>query len=124
MLSALGYAVLIPQKNEEEQSDDPKLYLKTTHAEATGRYSDNEFVVYNGSKVRLDLTPSCPSDIKAARETHASKIDDKGITKENIYFSSPSAAAGFVAGASINGRTNWKTEDGTTLKQLEEAKAK
>ncbi len=35
-------------------------------------------------------------------------------------FSSPSTAAYVVAGASVNGRDCWKTEDGRTLKQLQE----
>jgi hypothetical protein len=35
-------------------------------------------------------------------------------------FSSPSAAAAVVHGGGANGLTEWKTKDGTTLKELDE----
>ncbi len=39
----------------------------------------------------------------------------------DILFSSPSAAAGIIAGGAYNGREAWKDNDGTMLKELEEA---
>ena len=38
----------------------------------------------------------------------------------DVEFSSPSAAAVVVHGGNANGLTAWKTEDGKTLKQLDE----
>lgn len=35
-------------------------------------------------------------------------------------FSSPSTAAGVLLGRATNGRTDWKTKDGKTLKTLQE----
>ena len=35
-------------------------------------------------------------------------------------FTSPSMAADSVLGRSANGRTEWKTADGTTLKEIQE----
>jgi len=42
---------------------------------------------------------------------------------QDYEFSSPSAAAGTLIGANINGRDWWKTNDGATLKQLQEKAA-
>jgi hypothetical protein len=38
----------------------------------------------------------------------------------DVEFSSPSAAAVVIHGGSANGRTAWKSQDGQTLKQLDE----
>lgn len=45
--------------------------------------------------------------------------NDCYITKEDIYFKSPSAASDIVKGGSTNGRTEWKLSDGTTLNDYE-----
>lgn len=42
------------------------------------------------------------------------------ILNENQVFQSSSGASSFVLGGTSNGRTDWKTEDGKTLKQIEE----
>lgn len=39
---------------------------------------------------------------------------------KDAEFSSPSAAAAVVHGGGANGLTEWKTKDGTTLKELDE----
>ena len=46
------------------------------------------------------------------------------VFTQDQVFRSPSEAAGVVLGRSANGRTNWKTEDGVTLKKLQEETAK
>lgn len=38
----------------------------------------------------------------------------------DTQFTSPSVAAAVIEGGSANGLIEWKTEDGTTLKQLDE----
>ncbi|WEG37125.1 DUF4357 domain-containing protein [Amygdalobacter nucleatus] len=43
-----------------------------------------------------------------------------GVLTKNYLFNSPSYAASFVLGMTTNGRTDWKMEDGTTPKDLEE----
>ena len=51
------------------------------------------------------------------------EIIDGKLTK-NYLFNSPSYAAMFVLGMSRNGKIDWKREDGTTLKALEEKEMK
>ena len=49
-------------------------------------------------------------------------IDKDGflVFTKDAEFSSPSAAAAVIHGGSANGLTAWKTEDGKSLKQLDE----
>jgi hypothetical protein len=42
--------------------------------------------------------------------------NDKLILTKDFTFSSPSAASNFVLGRPSNGLTNWKKENGETLK--------
>jgi hypothetical protein len=42
------------------------------------------------------------------------------VFTKDAEFSSPSAAAVVIRGGSSNGLTSWRTEDGTSLKELDE----
>ena len=42
-----------------------------------------------------------------------------GILQKDKLFSSPSYAASFVLGRSINGKELWKTKEGLSLNELE-----
>lgn len=46
-------------------------------------------------------------------------VDENFILQDDVLLTSPSYAAMFVIGKSANGLTSWKTEDGKTLKNLE-----
>ena len=61
---------------------------------------------------------SIPVGIKKLRQT--TMIDEQGILQENVLLNSPSYAAAFVIGGHVNGLTEWKTEGGISLKELEE----
>ncbi|PKL22196.1 MAG: hypothetical protein CVV48_04020 [Spirochaetae bacterium HGW-Spirochaetae-4] len=51
------------------------------------------------------------------REKYKDIIDNSFVLSKEIRFTSPSAAAGFVGGASLNGNDYWVTDDGATLGQ-------
>ena len=38
--------------------------------------------------------------------------------QQMFFFDSPSAAAGFVGGASLNGKVKWIDDSGRTLKEI------
>jgi hypothetical protein len=85
-----------------------------------------EIIVTSGSKARLRTTPTIPKGTVAMRQM----LQDRGILKatqdhlifETEYtFSSPSAAAAVVTGASANGRVVWKLPDGRTYADWEDA---
>ncbi|MCA3351439.1 MAG: GIY-YIG nuclease family protein [Roseomonas sp.] len=84
-----------------------------------------EIIVTGGSKARLRTTPTIPKGTVAMRQM----LQDRGVLKpsqehlvfEGEYvFSSPSAAAAVVTGASANGRVVWKLPDGRTYADWED----
>ena len=99
-----------------------KLYLERTikkvgKVEATGSQTNEGFAVFQGSRISLTDDDTIPTVIKERRKN--ARIDEQGVLKEDMLFTSPSYAAMFVIGKSANGLTSWKTESGHTLKALE-----
>ncbi|MDD7593086.1 MAG: GIY-YIG nuclease family protein [Peptoniphilaceae bacterium] len=127
IIGALGYKVfepLISRKRPEEDAqepvdDEPLLYFKYRNIHATGKRTAEGFVVMAGSHISLTFTNSVPEGVVKNREKFSSSYSADGMLTKDLLFSSPSAAAGFVGGASLSGNAAWKTEDGKTLKQLE-----
>jgi len=89
--------------------------------EADCKQTVEGFVVLKGSHIELNDSDSIPPGIKEARQK--SKIDDDGVLQEDVLFKSPSYAAAFVIGGHANGLTEWKTDDGRTLKDIENSGA-
>lgn len=92
--------------------------MKTSKAEAKGRRTNEGFVVYKGALVSVNPTKSCPETINNLRERYSDRIKS-GMLQEDILFTSPSAAAGFVTYASANGMIMWLDKKGRTLKEIE-----
>lgn len=93
--------------------------LISSKCNAFGVRSPEGFVVFQGSKLARDPTPSCPDQIRLLRESLKGKINADSVLQEDVLFRSPSAAAGFVTFGSANGLLFWKTSDGKSLKELE-----
>lgn len=83
-----------------------------------------DFIVQAGSKARLRTTSTIPRGTTTLRST----LLEKGVLREdgkfllftsNFSFSSVSAAAAAVIGASANGRILWKLPDGSTYADWE-----
>ena len=89
--------------------------------EADCKQTVEGFVVLKGSHIELNDSDSIPPGIKEARQK--AKIDDGGVLQEDVLFKSPSYAAAFVIGGHANGLTEWKTDDGKTLKDIENSEA-
>ena len=85
--------------------------------EADGIQTSEGFVVLQGSHISPVDDDTIPATIRERRKD--APIDENGILKEDMIFSSPSGAATFVIGKSSNGLTRWKTADGKTLKIIE-----
>lgn len=98
---------------------EPILHFNRPSLKATGRRTSEGFVVLKGSAVSQDLQPSCPKHVKKLRERNKAKISESHILSEDVLCSSPSAAAAFVGGSSLNGNELWKTINGITLKHLD-----
>jgi len=121
LINALGYKVLEPltikMNNAEEQ--EQKLYISSASANASGMETSEGFVVFEGSIINEKTSEKSlsPGMIKMRKKIMASEKIEKLIVKENILFSSSSAAADFVLGYSVSGPQTWKDKDGQSLKE-------
>ena len=104
------------------------LHLSGKGALAEGIETSEGFVVRAGSTGVKDETPSCHTYLKQLR----SALFSNGVTAptkegfvftQDYVFASPSTAAGVVLGRASNGRIEWKTKEGKTLKEIQEAVA-
>ena len=108
----------IPSIDEQSLIVEPLLYFENTNAKATGRRTNEGFVVIKGSSISRKTTKSCPEAAIKARAKYKDKLDQDHILTEDVLLPSPSAAAAFVGGSSLNGNEMWKTEDGVPLKHI------
>lgn len=84
-----------------------------------------DFVILSGSKARVRTTATIPRGTIALRgmlidKGVLSQVGDFIIFTSDYSFSSASAAAATVIGASANGRILWKLPDGRTYAEWEE----
>lgn len=105
------------------------LYLASKGVKAEGAESSEGFVVRAGSGAVKAEVPSCHAyiiELRSALVTNGvlKPAGDQLVFAQDYVFASPSTAAGVVQGRSANGRVDWKTKDGKTLKDLQEAAAK
>jgi len=82
--------------------------------EANCKQTNEGFVVLKGSQIETIDSDPIPPGVKDRRQK--AKIEN-GILQEDVLFRSPSYAAAFVIGGHANGLTEWKTENGKTLKE-------
>lgn len=132
IMGTLGYKLFDPVINKSHienqdtsditEADHIPLHLNRIiknvgKVEANGIQTSEGFVVLSGSRISPQDDNNIPAAIKERRKS--APIDTNGILKEDLLFTSPSYAAMFVIGKSANGLTSWKTQDGKTLKSLE-----
>lgn len=108
-----------------EAHGSPRFYFRGEgFAAEMGIGPSGDFVVTAGSKARIRTTRTIPRGTVALRNTLAEKgvLQEEGgfLVFTNAYsFSSASAAAAAVIGASANGRILWKLPDGRTYADWE-----
>ncbi len=122
LLTVLGYPV-IRSKTYQVETSNPLLYIKGIGQTATGRETDEGFVVYKDSTARIDNAPSVGKSESKMREHLITsgvlqKVENSYIFTQEYLFSSPSLAAGVILGRNSNGRNEWKSSDGKTLNEL------
>ncbi|MGL5548820.1 MAG: GIY-YIG nuclease family protein [Culicoidibacterales bacterium] len=129
VVGTLGYPVFEPLRKpavvipEEEVATPelPLLYLDRKSRKsnqvikAQCQQTLEGFVVLAGSKIEVIDSESIPETIQQRRQQ--AKISD-GVLQQDELFASPSYAASFVIGGSVNGLTAWKTAEGQLLKEL------
>ena len=125
LVNTLGYKTFdsIEDSSIKEGKEHLYFYIKATRgANAKGVIVPDGFAVLKGSMVASNTVQSMSVHLKELRSSLFEKgvIDsDNGFTRDYI-FTSPSLAAAVVMGRNANGRTEWKTEDNKSIKNIEE----
>ena len=106
-------------------STGDRLILKGKDAHGEGQETSDGFVVFKGSVARIETVPSVHAYVRDLRENLTVAgilvLDEEGLCfVEDYLFASPSTAAMVILGRTANGRIEWKTEAGVTLKVLQE----
>ena len=106
-------------------------YCEIKQVKATGRQSENGFVVLNGSEAVLEERPSTTKYPYSAilrtqllNEGVLSVNNDRLVFCKDYEFSSPSAAASVIHGGQANGLQAWKDSKGVSLKEEKEVSMK
>ncbi|PJA41151.1 DUF4357 domain-containing protein [candidate division WWE3 bacterium CG_4_9_14_3_um_filter_39_7] len=129
MLPLVGLRIIRTDiQDKSTQSDNPLLTCDQDGIKATGRDTDEGFIVYKGSTARKIVFDSFSESSKQLRskliETSVlvdhPQNNDVLLFEQDYVFSSPSGASGMILGVTSNGRWKWKTPNGTSLKDFQE----
>jgi hypothetical protein len=128
LLPVLGSDILTPISQPAlKLQPGGVLFCRMKGAIARGQRTANGFVVFQESTAVLKERPAAESYPTVLAQRKQLIADGTLVAKDGFYiftkdaeFSSPSAAAAVIHGGSANGLIAWKTEDGISLKQLDE----
>lgn len=117
--SVLGLR-LDPARQEEPVVKGRSFHGSTIWGEANLLWmGEKKYTLLAGSMIRTtpEAKSLCAGSLKA-RQKHAKSYLPDGKLKENISFTSASAAAEFVAGTPVNGLDFWRNDEGVKMKVL------
>lgn len=109
---------------EDATASGTRLRLSGPGAHGEGAETAEGFVVSAGSVARSAEVPSIHQWLTELR----ARLVESGVVEhapdglrftQDYVFESPSAAAGVLLGRAANGRTEWKDDQGNTLKQIQ-----
>lgn len=125
----LGLSVFEKTSSSTKPRRSKMLHITAKGIKATGYEDAKGFVVTVDSEMFSGETKSIHRYISSLRNDLIEQgvvqpIGDHFIFVEDYVFSSPSTAAAIVQGRNANGREDWKTDKGVTLKELQKAAAK
>ena len=120
LINTLGYKVLVPVP--KATGDTVYLFCKGSGALAKGFISAGGFTVTRGSLVSEHIVPSFEARGKTYYNLRNTLIRD-GVIENRTFardyeFKAPSAASAVILGRTSNGYDDWKTADGTKLKDM------
>ncbi len=121
LMALLGYKIFDPYITKEESDSTPtyRLECPSRSADAQMKVTDEGFLVLEGSVISAKVNENTMSgNSLRLRKKYSDQIDENGKLRTDILFGSPSGASSFVVGRASNGKTEWKLEDGTPLKEL------
>ena len=127
LVNSLGYKVFDSIEENVKSKPIVNNYFYITAARGAigkGVIISDGFAVFKGSKIANPVSASMADSLIKLREKLIKNmiIDENYCFIKDYVFTSPSLAAAIVMGRNANGRTEWKTKDRKTLKQIEESK--
>lgn len=126
LVNTLGYKDFdtIEETAARHNNMQTYFYIKAARgADAKGLIVSDGFAVMKDSAIATSTVPSMSNSLIKLRDS----LIDRGIIDKNLkftrdhIFTSPSLAAAVVMGRTANGRTEWKTEEHKTIKDIEES---
>lgn len=93
------------------------LNSKSGSHQANGVFDGTSVTVKKGSKICLTDSYADMSLRVKSKRRDCELVGDDGIVKQDITFESPTAAAQFVTGRSVNGYVAWRPENKMSLKE-------
>ena len=120
----LGLSVF--EKTETNSRPSELLFIEAKGIKASGYEDPKGFVVVKGSQAVKQETNTVPSYVTTLRKDLIEqgvliKNDSHFSFTQDQVFTSPSTASAVVKGGSANGRDDWKSKSGKTLKQIQES---
>lgn len=124
LVNTLGYKVFEEIKEKDKKNVNVFFIKAARGADAKGQTTSEGFVVFKNSKMANSIVDSAQDWISRKREELIEKEIIKSKNNEFVFtkdylFTSPSAAAAIVMGRNANGLTEWKLNNGITLKEYE-----
>lgn len=128
LLATLGYAVFDPVLPTDVAESETVYFCTRERAQAEGTYTAEGFVVRKGSTVVAEINPAFARHnyhrlylTLTEQGVLGPESDGLRVFTENYLFKSPSAASAIVR-AQAGAPKYWRTADGRTLEEVEQAK--
>ena len=125
LVNTLGHKVFDEKREFKPKQKQEIFFIKAArNADGQGEQTSDGFVVFKGSKAAANIVNSMTSSFIKLRQ----KLIDEGVLinkitffefSDDYIFSSPSTAAVMVMGRNANGLTEWRNNEGKTLKDFE-----
>lgn len=125
LVNTLGHKVFDEKREFKPKQKQETFFIKAARgADGQGELTSDGFVVFKNSKAAAVIVNSMTSNFVTYRQ----KLIEEGILvdkkdyfefSDDYIFSSPSTAAVMVMGRNANGLTEWKNNQGQTLKEFE-----
>ena len=125
LVNTLGYKIFdtIEDSSVKKQNSQILFYIQAARgADAKGVIVADGFAVLKDSAIATTTVPSMSDSLNRLRTELIEKgiIDSSSHFSKDHIFTSPSLAAAVVMGRNANGRTEWKTTDHKSIKDIEE----
>lgn len=125
LVNTLGHKVFDEKREFKSKQKQETFVIKAARgADGQGAPTSDGFVVFKNSKAAATIVNSMIPNFIRYRQ----KLIDEGVLvdkgeyfefSDDYIFSSPSTAAVMVMGRNANGLTEWKNNDGKSLKEFE-----